>query len=350
MRQELVQNSTDNLRFVFAGLSPAGPFDTKVAAQTGTFNAEVGVPLQVLMDAYRIACRVTWEEIVAIASAQPAIGREALIRATARVWMAQDVFTQSAVTAYRDETTRQALVHEAERAALVEALMEGRIGEQASMWELAGMLRIPVHGPFVVVAAECGAIGRSALPGIESKLVSLDIPSAWRLLPDVEIGLVHVAGDTKFATLKQTLTRLAATRIGVSSRFDDLGGVHDAVTYARIALSAERPDGSLLAVFEADPLAVAAVSAPRVMKRLSSAMLAGFDDLDERERDILFSTFRAWVACDGSVNAAAEQLFCHPNTVRHRLKRIEERTGMLLSRPRDLAELCLAFEVELRLS
>ena len=36
-------------------------------------------------------------------------------------------------------------------------------------------------------------------------------------------------------------------------------------------------------------------------------------------------------------------------TVRHRLHRIEELTGRSLSRPRDLAELCLVFEVERRL-
>jgi sugar diacid utilization regulator len=38
-------------------------------------------------------------------------------------------------------------------------------------------------------------------------------------------------------------------------------------------------------------------------------------------------------------------LFCHPNTVRHRLRRIEKHTGRSLSRPRDVAELCLMFEV-----
>jgi DNA-binding PucR family transcriptional regulator len=35
--------------------------------------------------------------------------------------------------------------------------------------------------------------------------------------------------------------------------------------------------------------------------------------------------------------------------VRHRLRRIEKRTDRSLSRPRDLAELCLAFEVYRRL-
>jgi DNA-binding PucR family transcriptional regulator len=52
---------------------------------------------------------------------------------------------------------------------------------------------------------------------------------------------------------------------------------------------------------------------------------------------------------DGSLNAAGELLFCHPNTVRYRLHRIEQRTRRSLSRPRDVAELCLVFEVHRRL-
>ena len=56
-----------------------------------------------------------------------------------------------------------------------------------------------------------------------------------------------------------------------------------------------------------------------------------------------------WVENDGSIRTVGELLFCHPNTVRYRLHRIERRTGRSLSRPRDVAELCLAFEVQRRL-
>jgi hypothetical protein len=42
---------------------------------------------------------------------------------------------------------------------------------------------------------------------------------------------------------------------------------------------------------------------------------------------MLFETFRAWQDSDASVRGAAEVLICHPNTVRHRLRRIEKRTG-----------------------
>jgi DNA-binding PucR family transcriptional regulator len=77
--------------------------------------------------------------------------------------------------------------------------------------------------------------------------------------------------------------------------------------------------------------------------------LDGFDVFPDDEREILFETFRVWQHDAASVRGAAEVLICHPNTVRHRLRRIEKHAGRSLSRPRDVAELCLVFEVHRRL-
>jgi DNA-binding PucR family transcriptional regulator len=85
------------------------------------------------------------------------------------------------------------------------------------------------------------------------------------------------------------------------------------------------------------------------MAKLVGTVLVGFDDLPDGEREMLFETFRVWQDSDASVRSAAEVLICHPNTVRHRLRRIEQRTSRSLSRPKDVAELCLAFEVRRRL-
>jgi DNA-binding PucR family transcriptional regulator len=85
------------------------------------------------------------------------------------------------------------------------------------------------------------------------------------------------------------------------------------------------------------------------MVKSASTTLDRFNDLSEAERDALFETFRVWQDNDASINVTAERLFCHPNTVRQRLRRIEKHTGRSLSRPRDIAELCLMFEVWRRL-
>jgi PucR C-terminal helix-turn-helix domain len=78
-------------------------------------------------------------------------------------------------------------------------------------------------------------------------------------------------------------------------------------------------------------------------------ILARFADLPDEEREILFETFRVWQETDASAGDAAERLCCHPNTVRFRLHRLEKRTALSFSRPRDAAELCLALEVYRRL-
>jgi DNA-binding PucR family transcriptional regulator len=106
---------------------------------------------------------------------------------------------------------------------------------------------------------------------------------------------------------------------------------------------------SRVAVFDGSVLATAAVAAPEVMVKSIANILKGFDDLPDYERKVLCETFRVWQDNDASVRSAAEVLICHPNTVRHRLRRIEKHTGRSLSRPKDLAELCLASEVHRRL-
>ena len=122
-----------------------------------------------------------------------------------------------------------------------------------------------------------------------------------------------------------------------------------ALRYARVTLHGRADPDSPVSVFDGSILATAAISAPEVMVKLVTPTMQCFADLADDEREILFETFRVWLENDGSLRAVDEVLFCHPNTVRYRLHRIEQRTGRSLSRPRDVAELCLAFEVHRRL-
>jgi hypothetical protein len=243
------------------------------------------------------------------------------------------------------DSRRLAAAEASRRPLLLDSLLYGRILDQWSLWEIANHLRLPSQGPFVVVAAETPGVGEVALPEIESKLRSLDIYSAWRVLPDLQIGIVHIKSDQHLDKILGLLSRTSTNRVGVSARFDNLRDTPQAVHLAKVTLRA-RHSACRVAVFEGSILATAAVSAPEVMIKSAATVL---DDLGEEERELLFETFRIWQDSDASVRATAEALICHPNTVRYRLRRIEQRTGRSLSRPRDIAELCLAFEVQRRL-
>ena len=82
---------------------------------------------------------------------------------------------------------------------------------------------------------------------------------------------------------------------------------------------------AMVTTFDGSILATAAVSAPEVMIKLVNPTLDCFGELPAEQRDVLFQTFEAWLENDASISAAGEALFCHPNTVRHRLRRIENK-------------------------
>jgi PucR C-terminal helix-turn-helix domain/GGDEF-like domain len=345
---QLVESCTANVRFIFSGLAGPQSFDTTPATVTGESRALSRVPLPVVMAAYRVGSHVIWQALLDIVEAHSDISRHALLAVTERIWEAQDVYTDAMTSGYRRRATQQAIEDEAERAALTEALFTGVVAAGHSPWEIADLLGLPTRGPYVVVAARTPELGKHALPGIVDKLRSSDIYSAWRLLPELQIGIVHLASDAARASLIATLERMSSHGIGLSPQFDDLSDIGLALRYARIAVSGTS-DTEPVVEFEDSVLGIAAVTAPDVNLRLADAVLGGLDRLADGERDLLYQTFRVWVAHRGSVPEAAAALFCHPNTVRHRLHRIEEHTGRSISAPLDLAELCLAFEIDSKL-
>lgn len=71
-------------------------------------------------------------------------------------------------------------------------------------------------------------------------------------------------------------------------------------------------------------------------------MFGPLDAVPPAEREVLLQTLESWFAHGGSTEQTASALFCHPNTVRLRLRRISEHTGRSLSTPTDVTQLCLA--------
>ncbi len=350
-KDQVAESCVANVAFIFDSLTGDTDVDVSPAERTGTERALAGVPLPAVMTAYRIGFRFMWEKTLATARAA-AIPTDSILDATARVFLAQDTFTQAMASAYRQQLTTQILEREEERSALVEALLSRRITDTQSLWEAADLLRLPTSGPYVVVAAELPTIGKLGLPAIENKLSVRDIRSAWRLLPDLQVGIVHLRGHATSAALGklvEVLGQAATARVGISPPFHELAETSDALRFARLAVTGKPSGESLITVFDDTPLAVAAVSAPEVMAKIKSSVLGRLDELPAEERTVLLDTFQAWLQAGGSANDTAAKIYCHPNTVRHRLHRIEELTGRSLSRPKDVAELCLAFEVDRRL-
>jgi light-regulated signal transduction histidine kinase (bacteriophytochrome) len=95
-----------------------------------------------------------------------------------RIGRFAELFATALVAGYRDQQKRQLLAEGSQRLSLVDSLLEGRAFDEWSLREVAGRLRLPINGPFVVVAAQAPTVGDAPLREIESKLRSLDIYAA----------------------------------------------------------------------------------------------------------------------------------------------------------------------------
>jgi hypothetical protein len=156
----------------------------------------------------------------------------------------------------------QVLRDERERSALVATLLEGRVLEETTVWDIADLLQLPRRGPFVVVAAELPQLAHEALPYVETQLRVRGIGSAWRLLPELLFGIILLPGGALLQQLTEVLARAAQARIGVSPAYTVLAETAAALRFARIAMVTTEPGRPHVNFFDDNPLAVAAVTAP----------------------------------------------------------------------------------------
>src|ERR1700722_7033353 len=99
------------------------------------------------------------------------------------------------VAGHRDEQKRQLLTEASQLSNRLDGLVAGRGFGDWTLRDIAGFLRLPTNGPFVVIAAQASAVSEEPLPEIESKLRSLNISSAWSLLPALQAGVGRVTSD-----------------------------------------------------------------------------------------------------------------------------------------------------------
>ncbi|MGU3503270.1 PucR family transcriptional regulator [Mycobacterium sp. C31M] len=81
---------------------------------------------------------------------------------------------------------------------------------------------------------------------------------------------------------------------------------------------------------------------PQRLREFARAVLGRALDYDRARQTELIHTARVHIDLGLDKRATATALHLHPNTVTQRIRRLEELTGLALSRPRDLLQLTSA--------
>lgn len=344
-RAILSQSQLQHIRDIFAPMMRDSPASIESFAGAARAQARMGLPLSAVMDACKCGLRVYWDAMASFAVEAGTSG-PGLVRAVSALIESYDRVVQTSVDTYREQMRTQTRDEERRRAMLIQALLEGTL-DDFSLWEVADLLHLPHSGPYIVIVTHAADVDRCISSNMQSKLGYLGVYSAWQPMQDTQIGVASLPRpDKQLDAVVRKLT-MGVSRVGVSPPYDDLRSTKEALRMARIALQSTTERQQVM-VFGEDMLGSIAAIAPDLAPGMAKRILGGLDCLPRNDRDTILETFGAWLDNQGSADGAAKQLFVHPNTVRYRLRRLEERTGRYLSEPRCVAELSVAYEVDRR--
>jgi purine catabolism regulatory family protein/PucR-like helix-turn-helix protein/diguanylate cyclase with GGDEF domain len=231
------------------------------------------------------------------------------------------------------------------RYVVVALAAEADRGQSGGLWrrELAAELAVPLAGPSL------------AAPLGEEIILLIPVPEDLAEPAHAFAAGIGQAGQVVAAD--RSLIRVTA---GVSAPVEGVTALAGALQEAGSArrLAALRGGGAggdgaggaaAVSVVTSDEVAshelLLATVPPGVLRSFRARLLGPLLAYDDRHRAELLPTLRAFLACSGSWNACAAKMSVHVNTVRYRIRRIEELTGRDLSCLDDQVDFYLALQI-----
>jgi hypothetical protein len=335
---------------------PLADEDLAFVRPHATVRARRGVSLADFLHAFRIGQRVVWDAIGEFADTGQD-GRDVAVSVARSVLEFIDHASTHAAEAY--VTAQQLMVPGGDRVRrdLLENLLAGREpapGPELAMVNGAG-LRPGSRWVLVVAVPVSGAIDDYALRSAASAL-SRAVGGALRPLTvvrDDEIVIIRMLGSQDAGSVARPVGHsrrdLACggveLAIGISTAFETRACVPDAYREACVALESLGSRGGVMSLPNLRVLDYLTLRGDATALRLLSPAVRRFVQEDSAAGGVLIGTLLAYVAADLNTKAAAELLSVHVNTARHRLTRIEERTGCDLRKLADVEELVISVKL-----
>ncbi|MDK1472155.1 helix-turn-helix domain-containing protein [Streptomyces sp. 549] len=315
--------------------------DLELAERTGRRRAEQGLPLDLLVHAYRHAGYVTWDALLDTATGQGPESLSAVTRAATAMWATVDRQAATAADAYR-ATEQEMLRRTDERVqALLDALLAGQTAP-GLVQRASAALDLPEQGRYAVVALRAERhVGQAPFHRIPA---ADGMAFTWRMRTDYEVAVVALGESAGLDELAAVLAERCPGPGGISPVVGGLDELGRARRLAEVALRTCGPDTERsLPLVERLPTALV-VSQPELAGLLVADVFGPLLELEASDRALLLETLDAWLESRASAGRAATRLFCHRNTVFNRLRRLEQLTSRSLSHPRDLTEMTLALD------
>jgi len=325
-------------QFVDRVANPEASFDAIVAEfrAIGVVEAREGRSLEPLQNALRLGARVAWRWLCAAAGA-PGLDMQVLGRIGEAIFVYLDDLAGACAAGYQEARAQVAGEQERRRRRLLDLILADPPASAEAIADQARSASWPLPRRVALAAIE----EQPGLGGAAGPAVPADVLTDWSrrepclLIPDPD-------GPGRAALIEHALRGWPAAlgpavplhRASASLRWARAAlalGLRGAIDFRGGAIRCDEHMSTLL-IFSDEELA----------RALRAARLGPLDGLKPAVRDRLAETLLSWLQHGGNANEVATLLHVHPQTVRYRLRQIDELFGGELRDPDGRFELEMA--------
>jgi hypothetical protein len=332
--------ATRNTRVLSAALEAGTNLDRdelRYVAEHVRERVRRGVSLEEMLHAYRVAINTFWEEAVA-EGVTLGFSRDAALELARRTSELTDDLTTHAAETYVREISRLRAISDQEARDLLELVLRGEVDAEALATHHAAPGLDSAESLVVVVGRIAGTdrTESDALETAAAQITKALTTAHASPLVAVRTGVVVAVapaeeGPPIAPRLVEVHDRLreGGTRLfcGLSTPRSSLARVPAAFDQAALAVSRASTTQPVVSLAELPIVQNLLLGATPTMRDLLTSMAEEID-LDGRESAAgMRTTLRAYADESMNLTRAAAALHVHPNTLRYRLGRIEERSG-----------------------
>jgi hypothetical protein len=292
------------------GIPVSSAHRNEVCRRLGENEERAGRSMDPLQAAYRVGARVAWQRIMKVGR-RYSFSSQAVSTLADRIFAYMDELASLSLDGYLRAKAGSAQARREGQRRLLRAILVGA----ADLAELAEVADWPLPPTVTLIAVE-----------------PADLPDDPMLTPAILADLhptdpcLLASGSIDDAEIQRLQDALGDLRMAVGVTVP-LSQAADSLRWARQALqlmaTGTIPDGPAVRCDD-HLIALWLAADPALVEQLGQRVLGPLGDLAEKQRDRLAETLLAWLQTRGSAALMAEQLHIHPQTVRYRIRQLED--------------------------
>jgi DNA-binding PucR family transcriptional regulator len=300
-----------------------------------------GVSMEEMLHAYRAAITVFWEAAIA-EGVTLGFSRDAALELARRTSELTDDLTTHAAETYVREISRLRALSDQEARDLLELLLRGEVDAEALATHHAAP-GLDSAESLVVVVGRIAHTDRSESDALESAAAVLTgALTTGHASPLVAVRTGVVVAVAPAEAGAPIGPRLSEAHDGLGAPRSGLARVPAAFDQAALAVSRASLAQPVVSLAELPVVQNLLLGATGTMRALLTTLAEDIDFEGRESTAGMRTTLHAFADASMNLTRAAEALHVHPNTLRYRLRRIEERSGRDPHAFNDLVDLiCL---------